>query len=219
MLNVAGSIFLTANWFSFIYVLNHVSIEAASLAYLVCPVLTTLLAFLFLKESLSRVQWVSVALSVAGCLLLSYANILDILYAVMVGFLYACYLVSQRLNAGFDKFIVLTIHIVLSAIILLPFYPAYSGAPPAGLTFYLYIEIIAVVFTIVPLFLNLYALNGINSSTAGMLMNINPIIGFTLAIVVYHEKVSGLQVLSYGIIFLAVIIFNAHIVFKSKEPR
>jgi chloramphenicol-sensitive protein RarD len=116
LLNIGGSLFLTANWFSFIYVLNHVSIKAASLAYLVCPVLTTLMAWIILHEKLSKLQWGAIGLSVISCILLSYANIIDMFYSMLVGLSYAAYLVSQRQNTGFDKFIVLTFHIVLSAI-------------------------------------------------------------------------------------------------------
>jgi len=218
LLNIAGSIFITGNWFSFIYVLNHISIHAASLAYLVCPVLTTLLAFIFLKEKLSRIQWISVAMSIAGCLLLSFASLLDLSFAVLVGFSYACYLVSQRMNTGFDKLIVLSVHIILSSMILLPFFPSYAGPAPTSPTFYYYIEIMAVVFTIIPLFLNLYALTGLDSSTTGMLLNINPIIGFTVATLVFNEPTTPLEVISYSIILLAVIVFNAHMLFKSKDP-
>jgi chloramphenicol-sensitive protein RarD len=220
LLNIGGSVFLNINWFSFIYVLNHVSIKATSLAYLVCPILTTLLAYFLLRERLSKQQWAAVALSILGCVLLSYANIMDMVYGVVIGLTYACYLVSQRKNTGFDKFILLTFHIVLSAILLLPFYPAYSGPLPAEAHFWVYIEVIAVAFTIIPLFLNLYALKGLNSSTVGMLLNINPIIAFALANVVYHEHISLLQLTAYCIIFIAVVVFNAHYVVKRKplEP-
>jgi chloramphenicol-sensitive protein RarD len=216
LLNVGGSVFLNINWFSFIYVLNHVSIKATSLAYLVCPILTTLLAFFLLRERLTRSQWAAVALSILGCLLLSYANVMDMVYGIIIGLTYACYLVSQRKNTGFDKFILLTFHIVLSAVLLLPFYPAYSGPVPQEAHFWVYIEVIAVAFTIIPLFLNLYALKGLNSSTVGMLLNINPIIAFALANVVYHEHISLLQLGAYCLIFLAVLVFNAHYVFRSQ---
>ncbi|HTB26860.1 MAG TPA: EamA family transporter [Puia sp.] len=218
LLNVAGSIFLTGNWFSFIYVMNHVSIKATSLAYMVCPIITTLLAFFLLHEKLSKLQWLAVLLSISGCLLLSYADITDMLFSMVIGFSYACYLISQRENTGFDKFIILTFHIVLSSLILLPFFPAFSGPPPTEGKFYFYIGIIAVFFTIIPLFLNLYALVGMNSSTAGMLLNINPIIAFILAIMLFHEPISLLQIMGYAIIFIAVIVFNARqIFFKRKQ--
>jgi chloramphenicol-sensitive protein RarD len=141
------------------------------------------------------------------------------LYSSFVGLSYAGYLVSQRKNVGFDKFIVLTFHIVLSAIMLLPFYPAFGGPVPEATHFYVYIEVIAVVFTIVPLFLNLFALKRLNSSTLGVLLNINPIIGFTLAGLVYHEHISQIQIISYSLIFVSVLIFNAHHLFGGGEKN
>jgi chloramphenicol-sensitive protein RarD len=45
------------------------------------------------------------------------------------------------------------------------------------------------------------------------MLNINPIIGFTLAAVLYHEHMSGVQILSYSLIFVAVVVFNAGQVF------
>ncbi|WP_029269713.1 EamA family transporter [Flavobacterium sp. KJJ] len=217
LLNIGGSVFLMSNWFTFIYVMNHVSVKATSLAYLVCPILTTLLAYFILHEKLSKTQWISVGLSISGCLLLSYADIMDMFFSIIIGFTYACYLVSQRVNKGFDKFIVLTFHITLAALVLLPFYPAYSGPVPTEFKFYFCIETIAILFTIFPLFLNLYTLSGINSSTVGMLLNINPMIAFGLANFVYHEKISALQISAYGIIFIAVLVFNSHHLFALKQ--
>ncbi len=218
-LNIGSSIFLTANWFSFIYVMNHVSVRATSVAYLVCPIITTILAFFLLKDRLTKHQWLSVLLSGAGCVLLSYASMADMLYSSLVGFTYACYLVSQNKNGGFDKFVVLNFHILLSALILLPFFPAFSGPVPAGFKFYFFVEIIAVVYTIVPLFLNLYALTGISSSKVGMILNINPIIAFVLAGMVYHEPLGALQVAAYALIFIAVLIFNAGGIFKHGPQK
>jgi chloramphenicol-sensitive protein RarD len=217
LLNIGGSIFLTGNWFSFIYVMNHISIKATSLAYMVCPIITTLLAFFILHEKLNKLQWLAVALSVMGCFLLSYADLRDMYFSLIVGFSYACYLVSQRRNAGFDTFIVLTFHIVLSSLILLPFFFTYGGRMPAAFSFYALIGVIAVFFTIIPLFLNLYALTGINSSVVGMMLNINPIIAFTLATWVFHEQINPMQIVSYSIILIAVIVFNGKEIFMRKE--
>ncbi len=217
LLNVGGSIFLTGNWFSFIYVMNHISIKATSLAYMVCPILTTLLSFFLLHEKLNKLQWSAILLSIAGCLLLSYADLTDMLYSMIIGLSYACYLITQRENTGFDKFFILSTHILLSSFILLPFFPAYSGPAPAEGKFYFYILIIAVFFTIIPLFLNLYALLGLNSSTAGMLLNINPIIAFLLATFFFHEPISLLQIIGYAIILIAVIVFNARQIFKVNQ--
>lgn len=215
-LNILSSILLTGNWFSFIYVMNHISVRATSVAYLVCPIITTILAFFILREKLGRLQWLSVALSGLGCILLSYSSLMDMLYSSLIGFTYASYLIVQSINKRFDKFLILNIHIVLASLILLPFFPSYSGAVPTEFRFYIFIEIIAVMYTIVPLLLNLYALSGIASSKVGMILNINPIIAFILAGAVYHEKLEFVQIVAYSIIFLAVIIFNAKEIFGFK---
>ncbi|WP_281234155.1 EamA family transporter [Flavobacterium gelatinilyticum] len=217
LLNIGGSFFLMANWFTFIYAMNHVTVKAASLAYLVCPILTTLLAFFILKEKLIKTQWLAVSISILGILLLSYADIMDMFFGIVIGLTYACYLVSQRVNKGFDKFIMLTFHITVAALVLLPFYPAYSGPVPTEFRFYFFIETIAIGFTIIPLFLNLYALSGINSSTVGMLLNINPMIAFMLAAFFFKENISPLQVAAYALIFIAVLVFNSHHLFAIKQ--
>lgn len=210
-LNVGGGLLLTANWFSFIYVMNHISVKATSLAYLVCPILTTLLAHFLLKERLTKTQWLAIGLSTTGCGVLSYSTPVDMLFSLVVGLSYALYLVSQRENTAFDKVLVLSFHIILSAVLLLPFYPVYSAAIPSEASFYMYIGVIAVALTVIPLFLNLYALKGINSSTVGMLLNINPMIAFLLAVVFFKEAIDLTQIIAYTIIFISVIVFNIHL--------
>lgn len=217
ILTLGGAVFLASNWFVFIFVMNHVSVKAASLAYLICPILTTVIAFYALKETLSKGQWVAVMLSILGCILLSLNHFQDIFFSLVVAATYALYLVSQRKNSELDKFLVLKIQLLFTAIILLPFYPKYSAEIPTEPLFYGCLLIIVVFFTIIPLFLNLYALKGINSSTVGIMIYINPIINFLLAIFYYNEQVSVLQLFSYFIILVSIVVFNAKLIFPRKQ--
>lgn len=217
VLTLGGAVFLVSNWFVFIFVMNHVSVKAASLAYLICPILTTVIAFYALKETLSKGQWIAVMISVLGCVLLSLNHFEDIFYSLIVAATYAFYLVSQRKNSELDKFLILTIQLVFSALILLPFYPKYSGIIPTEPLFYGCLLVIVVFFTIIPLFLNLYALKGINSSTVGIMIYINPIINFLLAIFYYNEQVSVLQLCSYFLILVSIVVFNAKLIFSRKQ--
>jgi chloramphenicol-sensitive protein RarD len=217
VLTLGGALFLASNWFVFIFVMNHVSVKAASLAYLICPILTTVIAFYTLKETLSKGQWIAVMISILGCILLSLNHFEDIFFSLIVAATYAFYLVSQRKNSELDKFLVLTIQLVFTALILLPFYPNYSGTIPTEPLFYGCLFVIVVFFTIIPLFLNLYALKGINSSTVGIMIYINPIINFLLAIFYYNEQVSVLQLCSYSLILVSIVVFNAKLIFSRKK--
>jgi len=217
LLTLGGALFLASNWFVFIFVMNHVSVKAASLAYLICPILTTVFAYYLLKERLSKGQWIAVMISVIGCTLLSLHHFQDIFYSLIVAASYSIYLVSQRKNIELDKFLVLTIQLVFTAIIILPFYPKYSGAVPVEPLFYSCLLIIVVFFTIIPLFLNLYALKGINSSAVGIMIYINPIINFLLAVFYYNEQVSWMQFCSYFLILVSIVVFNYKLIFKLKS--
>lgn len=212
-----SSLLLTANWFLFIFVMNHISVKAASFAYLVCPILTTVFAFFILREKLGKLQWLSVFISIASCVILSYNSFYDAFFSVLVAASYALYLVLQKRIGMPDRFLLLTVQIIITALLLLPFYPAYSGTVPAEPVFYTYIVIIAVLFTIVPMFLNLFALKGIPSSTVGILIYLNPLIAFTLAIVYYKETISFTQILAYSLIVVSIVIFNIGSYLKLKQ--
>lgn len=222
-LTLGGSMILASNWFIFIYVVNHVSVKAGSLAYLICPILTTVFAFFLLKETLSKTQWLAISLSVLSCLLLMTNDLHDVFYSLVVASTYAFYLVSQRKNNQIDKLLVLNIQLLFISFLIAPFYPYFSGPIPTSVLFYTCLLVIVVFFTVIPLFLNLYALKGIPSGAVGILMYANPIINFALAVFYFKEKVTMVPLLSYGLILISVVLFNKKIILemlrKSKEKQ
>ncbi len=216
ILTCLGGFLLILNWFLFIYAINHVSLQSASFAYMICPIFTTILAFFILKEKLSRWQWFSVVLCIVSCAILAYGHITDLMYSLVIAFSFALYLISQRKNNQFDRFVVLTVQMVIASIVILPFYPAYSGILPTDSLFYILLVVIVIVFTIVPLYLNLYALKGMNSSAVGILMYTNPLIHFILAVFYFKEEVHINQILSYGLILISIVVFNERLLFGRK---
>lgn len=214
VLTIIGGFLLVFNWFLFMYCVNHVNVKSASFAYLICPIITTILAFFILKEKLSTWQWVSVGLCVVSCGILSYGHITDLLYSLVIATSFALYLISQRKNNQFDRFVVLTIQLAIASLVLLPFYPFYKGTTPSVSFFWILMTLIVVLFTIIPLFLNLYALKAMNSSAVGILMYTNPLINFTLAFFYFKEEVNTLQGVAYALILLSIVIFNEKVLFK-----
>src|SRR5699024_11194781 len=122
IVNIASSAALAMNWYLFIYVMNNVSVNATSLAYMICPIITTVLAFIFLKDRLSRLQWVAVILSLISCVMLTFGNYIDFFYSFAVGLSYAVYLVLQKNNNQLDRFFTLAFQIVVAAVLLSPLY-------------------------------------------------------------------------------------------------
>jgi chloramphenicol-sensitive protein RarD len=217
ILTVTGGFLLIVNWYLFIFAMNHISLKSASFAYLICPILTTILAYLILKEKLSKWQWLAVALSLISCAVLSFGDIIELVYSLIIALTFAFYLITQRKNNQFDRFVVLTVQMLIASIVILPFFPKYSGEVPAESLFYILLTLIVVLFTIIPLFLNLYALKGMNSSAVGILMYVNPLINFTLAVVYFKEEVDLIQIVSYSLIVISVIVFNERILFRKTR--
>ena len=218
IINILSGLFLALNWYIYIYVMNNVSVSATSLAYLICPILTMVLAYLILKEKLFKLQWVAVLLSGLACLLLSLGNITDLFYSMIIAFTYAFYLVLQRKNHDIDRFLVLTIQVFFAVIFLLPFIVTYDSPNEKTPFFYGMLVLIAVVFTIIPMYLNIYALKGLNSSVVGVFIYLNPLLNFVFAIFYFDEKVSALEAICYLLILISVVVFNFSVI-KNRINR
>ncbi len=218
-----GFVFLSAfilsfNWLGFIYTINEVNVQTAGLTYLICPILTTFLGVIILKEKLSTPKWVAVGLSCLACLLLAMGHFRELYMALLVALAFAIYLLLLRKINFLDSFNLLNAHTIIISILILPLFFLYGGALPQEPSFYGYVGIIVVFFTIIPMFLNNFALKGIPASTAGILIYINPIVNFLLSIFYYKEAVSGTQYFAYLVILLAIIIFNAqYLIGKAKN--
>jgi len=216
---VGGSVILMANWLVFIIVMNHISVQSASLSYLVCPIITTVLAFIILKDQLTKVKWLAVGISVLACGILSIGHFTDLLYSLFVAVAFAFYIIIQRSLNRFDSFNLLMMQLSIVAILMLPLVFIYASPIPSEPIFYQCIMAIVILFTIIPMFLNNFALKGINSSTVGILIYLNPIMNFILAIAYYKEKVTTLQMIGYGLILLAIMVFNAQNLVQKRTKK
>lgn len=212
IVNVVSSLMLAVNWYLFIYVMNNVSVNATSLAYMLCPIITTILAYLFLKDRLSVIQWVAIGLSIFSCVLLAFGNFMDVFYSFVIGLSYAIYLVLQKNNQKLDRFFTLSFQIVVGTLLLLPFFQYQQPEPEKGFYFFWIVFLIAALFTIIPMFLNVYSLNKLNSSTAGIFIYMNPIISFFLALYYFKEEMDDTKIIAYLIVFFSVVLFNAKII-------
>ena len=219
LLTLAGGLLLSINWLTFIYIVNEINIKTASFSYLICPVITAILGVILIKEKMSKIQWISVGVCALSCIVMGYNSVTELGYSFLTAFTYALYLISQRKNQGFDRLFVLAVQVLFSFLILSLMINFLGVAVPASPQFYLIIVLIAVVFTVVPLFLNLFALNKIDSATIGILMYINPLFNFSIAFVVFGERANIIQLLGYLFIAVALVLFNYQNFKKIKQVQ
>lgn len=208
LLSLAGGMLLTVNWLTFIYIVNNINIKTASFSYLICPVITAVLGFVLIKEKMTMLQWIAVVLCAFSCVLIGISSALELGYSFLTAFTYALYMITQRKVQGFDRLLLLGVQVLFATTVLTFFSGFLVQEIPTSFKFYGVILLIAIFFTVIPLFLNLFALNKINSATIGILMYLNPLINFTIAFVVFGETINSIQLIGYAIIAAALVVFN-----------
>ncbi|TCC93527.1 permease [Pedobacter frigiditerrae] len=209
---IGATILLTLNWYTFIYAINNVSIKSGAFAYMVCPLITAFGGFIILKEELSRIKLISLGIALLSIIMLATGSFIEVLWSVIIAALYAFYLIIQRKMQHLDKLNVLACQITLAAVLMLPFYIYHHQGFPTGGWFWGHIVVIAALFTVIPLFLSLYALIGIPSSTLGVIIYLNPIIAFTVAVLYFDEHISFHQLSAYLLLLFAVFLFNWNLI-------
>ncbi|MCY4778518.1 EamA family transporter [Sphingobacterium sp. UT-1RO-CII-1] len=208
-LTISASFLLVSNWYTYIYAVNSISIQSAAFAYMICPLITTLGAFFLLREQLSRTQWVALFLALGSVILLSQGSIYHVLWSVLIATLYAFYIITQRVTQGFSKLNLLAFQLLFCSLTILPIMLYQERSIPTDVFFWVIITLVGTIFTIAPLFLSMYSLTRISSSTAGVLLYANPIIAFLLGVFIFKESVSGYQYFAYGLLLVAIILFNS----------
>lgn len=209
---VGATVLLTLNWYTFIYAINNVSLKSAAFAYMVCPLITAFGGFLILKEALSKLKLIALGVALISIVMLATGSFIEVLWSVIIAALYAFYLIIQRKMQHLDKLNVLAVQITLAVLMMLPFYLHHHEGFPTGAWFWGNIIVIAILFTVIPLFLSLYALIGIPSSTLGIIIYLNPIIAFTVAVVYFDEHINAHQLLAYLLLLFAVFLFNWNLI-------
>lgn len=216
--SILSSILISINWFSFIFVINQVNIQSGAFAYMVCPLLTALFAFLLLKEKISILQKWALVLALSAVILLSTRYLHDVLWSVFVAVWYAIYLVIQKISPPIEKGLFLTVQLVISFLFIIPYFIIVRPHFPLDIHFWIVILIIAVVFTIGPLYLSLFSLQSISSTTMGIIIYFNPLVSFCVAILYFHESLNYFKMTAYIIVLVAVVLFNLSNFSRLRKP-
>jgi chloramphenicol-sensitive protein RarD len=216
-LNLLGGALLAANWLSYVYVVNHVSINAASFAYLILPIATAFLAFFLLRERLTAAKWAGIAISAVSCYLVSHVDLTQVLYIGCITFSYSFYLISQRRNTLLPRKHSLVIQLLFGTLVMSLATPLHSTPAELGGHFFAVIAVLSLFFTVTPQLLNLFALNGMESSQLAFLIYVNPIISFWIGILFYSERLEPVAVTAYSLLAVAVVIFNWDLIVKAWQ--
>lgn len=204
---ICASILITINWLTYVIAIQHHKILEASFGYYLTPIVTIILAVIFLKEKLSRLQifacfWVSAAL----VYLLFYLGKLPwIALSLAISFgLYS--LCKKQIHLSITTSLLLET-LFISPVALLYLTSQTMVSPSQLNTTALIAWLCLGVMTAVPLLLFAKAAQNIPLYLIGILQYIPPTLQFILGIVIYQEELNIQRFIAFIFIWIGVIIF------------
>ena len=219
---IIASILITLNWLIYIIAVNNNKILEASFGYYLNPIVTIILAVIFLKERLSRVQKLA-CLCVACSLLYLFISLGTLpIISLCLALTFGLYSLCKKKIYLSPKASLLVETAVVSPIAF--FYIGYISKEgtlvfPHSNTLTIVLILLAGVITAVPLMLFASGAAHIPLYLLGILQYLPPTMQFLLSIFVYNEQLSTPKLISFSIIWLAVIIFCYSTIMTMKKSK
>lgn len=222
LLLVLASFLITGNWLTYIIAVNTNHVLEASFGYYLNPIVTIILAVVFLKEKLTRTQTIA-CLFVGGSLLYLFISLGSLPWiSIMVALTFGLYSLCKKKIILSPKASLLIETAIVSPIAII--YMGYL-ASNNSITFHtfgtdtLIYLLLSGVITAVPLMLFAKGATDIPLYMLGILQYLPPTMQFFIGIFVYGEELSVQKLISFSIIWVAVAVFCYSAILSMKKQN
>lgn len=218
----ASGVFISINWLVFIWAVNVDRVVETSLGYFMTPLVNVLFGAIFLRERLTRWQFVSVLLALAGVLYLTlgYGKFPWIAMVLCVSFgIYGLLRKKSGTRPIPGLFLETTLLTPLAILYLLQLQRA--GTLIFGQSHWsLALVLISTgVVTGLPLVWFGHAARHLRMTTIGFLQYLSPSGSFFLGVFLYHEPFTHNHLITFSLIWAALAIFTADAIQKWHAGR
>jgi chloramphenicol-sensitive protein RarD len=214
-----STLFIAGNWLVFIYAVSSGQVLQSSLGYFINPLVNVLLGVVFLRERLRRRQVLSIVLALTGVVILAVFVGEIPWIALTLALTFGLYGLMRKVMPV-DGLMSLSVE----TLFMLPFAAAYviyrgaaegihEGLPTLGLL------MLSGPVTSVPLLFFGAAARRLRLSTMGILQYLTPTLHFVLAVLVFQEPFSTVQIVSFTCIWAAVAIYTFDSWIAMRERR
>jgi len=205
------SFVLGANWFIFVWAVNSDRVVECSLGYYINPLLSVLLAMMFLQERLKKMQYCAFFIALAGVLImtLNYGRFPWVSFLLafsfgLYGLLKKIVPVDAQVGLLAETFFIAPIALVY--IILGK--TSGTGSFLAGTPWTTFFLIAAGIVTAFPLVFFNYAVRKIPLTVVGFIQYLAPTGMLLLGVFVFHEPFDLIKLICFIMIWIALTIFT-----------
>lgn len=217
-----SSILLAANWLIFVWAVGHDQILSTSLGYFTGPLVNFLLGFLFLKERMTRIQVIGVAIAAAGTVYLALYIGQPPWIALGLAFSFGVYgLIRKKLHVGPMVGLLWEAVLLLVPAAIFIAWRADHGLLAFGkgdLSLDILLALTGLV-TILPLIWFNVAARSMSLTTLGFFQYIAPSLSFLIAVLLYREPFTLGYGVAFGCIWFATIMVTTESVVRVRRTR
>ena len=216
-----ASVLIGVNWLLYVWAVNASFIVETSLGYFINPLISVLLGVIFLKERLRIAQWIPVVLAALGVSYLTYIYGRLPYIALTLAFSFGLYGFVKKLSplGSLYGLTVETGILFVPALGYLVFAEFTNNAAflHTGFTSDL-LMFGAGLVTTVPLLMFASAARSIPLWVVGLLQYIAPTLQFLIGVFIYKEPFSHNQLIGFGIVWTALVIFLIENYLANRAP-
>jgi chloramphenicol-sensitive protein RarD len=218
----ASGLAISVNWLFFIWAVNVGRVIETSLGYFMTPLVNVLFGALFLRERLTRWQFVSVLLALVGVLnlTLGYGKFPWLAITLCISFgLYGLLRKKSGVRPIPGLFLETTLLTPTAAGYLTYLGVAgHSTLSSASWSFVLLLMSTGIV-TGLPLVWFGHAARHLRLTTLGFLQYLSPSCSFFLGVFLYHEPFTRAHLVTFIFIWVALVIFTAEAIWRWRTGR
>lgn len=206
---IAAGYIITVNWGTFIWAVNNHHVLQASLGYYINPLVSVLLALIFLGERFSKAQWVAIALAFIGVLYMTFQVGEFPTVSILLATTFALYGLIKKV-VDIDAFSSITIEciVTLPAALIYIIYLAQTNSVSFGMNAASGWLLLSGAVTATPLILFSAGARRIPLSLTGFLQYIGPTLMFFIGIFVLNEQFDVHQLVTFIFIWGGIIIYS-----------
>lgn len=212
------TLLVSTNWLIFVWAVNQNRIIETSLGYYMNPILNVVFGAFLLKERLTKLQIASTLIAGTGVLYLLLTAGFFPWVSLTLAITFALYGLIRKV-APVDPLAGLTLEATLMVPLALiyTYTVQHSDTGHFGRnTFDTLMMIGGGIVTLGPLLLFLYSIKRIHLSTMGFLQFITPTTTFLLALFYYNEPLSFDKLVTFGFIWIAVLLYLSDLKLKAR---